>query len=84
MIATPTFSLTRCSALQTYFTSTDTQHPYPQASVFIDLQPPYRAIQAGKFANTLEEATVRIEGMVNKLGLNGMAAFTVLNGSNID
>ena len=43
--------------------------------MFIDLQPSFCAIQAGKFANTIEEAAVRIAGMVDKKGLNGFSVF---------
>ena len=52
------------SALRTYITRTDTQHPYPEAPGFIALQPPFRALKAGTVANIMEDA-IRLVGLRN-------------------
>ena len=61
------------SALQTYIARTDTHSPYPEASAFVTLQPPFRALRTSTTANIVDEV-IRIAG----LGNQGYSAKTFL------
>ena len=53
------------SALKSYITRTDIHRPYPEAPVFLTIQPPFRAIRASTVVNLMEEA-IRIAGLGNQ------------------